>query len=233
MDCPSLDRRAQSVNIATQSQVNGNFSNLYSRIDQLATAHPRHDIFMQSCREVLGLEITTKAAPNGKIAGFYLDEDNFVTLDQMGDGVAEMVALIVELCLERGKVFVLEEPETHLHPRGLKALLSLIRTVSRDNQFVIATHSNIVVRELGVEEDSKVFRVSRVDESDPKSPSLVEKVPNTAMAHTALLRELGYEFADVGIYEGWLFLEESSAENHLPQPRPATANRARNIEFAT
>ena len=62
-----------------------------SRIDQLATAHPRHDIFMQSCREVLGLEITTKAAPNGKIAGFYLDEDNFVTLDQMGDGVAEMV----------------------------------------------------------------------------------------------------------------------------------------------
>jgi predicted ATPase len=215
---PFLSKRTahgydQSVNLTIQTDVRGNFSNLYSRIDQLATSNPRRDIFNKSCREVIGLEITTKASPNGKTAGFYLDEDTFVTLDQMGDGVAEMVALIVELCVERGKVFVLEEPETHLHPRGLKALLSLIRTVSRDNQFLVATHSNIVVRELGVEEEAKVFRVFRDDDTDPTAPSSIEEVPKTPIAHTTLLRELGYEFSDVGLYESWLFLEEASAES--------------------
>ncbi len=129
----------------------------------------------------------------------------------MGDGVSEMVALIVELCLERGKIFVLEEPETNLHPAGLKALLSMIRRVSEQNQFIIATHSNIVVRDLGAEPDTKVFRVYR-DGSNYKSPSMVEEVSRTPAAHLALLRELGYEFTDVGLYDGWLFLEESSAE---------------------
>src|SRR5262249_34518160 len=146
-----------------------------------------------------------------KEAGFYLDRDTFVTLDRMGDGIAEMVALIVELCLEEGKIFVLEEPELNLHPSGLKSLLSMVRKASIKNQFVIATHSNIVVRELGSDDNARVFRVYR--ESDNQlSPSIVEEVPKEPSAHLQLLRELGYDFADLGFYEGWLFLEESSAE---------------------
>ena len=129
----------------------------------------------------------------------------------MGEGVSEMLALIVELCIEEDKIFILDEPETSLHPQGLKALLALIREASVRNQFIIATHSNIVVRELGNPETGKIFRVFR-DGDHHTSPSRVEDVERTQSAHWELLRELGYEFADFGLHEAWLFLEESSAE---------------------
>lgn len=202
----------QNVSSQVQSRVTGRFEHLYSRIDLLATAgHPKHELFMQSVVDIVGIKITTKAAPNGKEAGFYFDDDNFVTLDRMGDGVAEMVALIVELSIERGKIFVLEEPETNIHPRGLKSLLNMIRLSSDQNQFLIATHSNVVVRELGGDPKNKVFRVYR-DGDSPNDPSRIEEVDQNPTAHMAVLRELGYEFADFDLHEGWLFLEESSAE---------------------
>ena len=202
----------QNVSLGPQSTITGTLSALYSRIDLLATAgHPDHEKFKQATQEIIGLPITTKASGAGKIAGFYIDRNNFVQLERMGDGVSEMIALIVELCIEQDKIFILEEPETNLHPLGLKRLLGLVREASSSNQFFISTHSNIVVRELGDPKDGRVFRVARADE-DVSSPSIVEEVDNTAQARTELLKELGYEFADLHLFEAWLFLEESSAE---------------------
>lgn len=178
----------------------------------LATkGHPDHDRFNQAVLEIIGIPITTKASNSGKEAGYYFDRKNFVTLENMGDGVTEMVALIVELCTEENKIFVLEEPETNLHPKGLKALLGMVRAASETNQFFIATHSNAVVRELSDAKNGKVFRVYRNGEHHT-SPSKVEEVEKSPQAHLELLRELGYEFADFDLHDGWLFLEESSAE---------------------
>lgn len=203
---------SETINASAHSLMSGLLNNLYAGIDVLATAgHPEHDAYLAATREILGLTVTTKPSINGKVAGFYLDAENFVTLDRMGDGVTETIALITELCLARNKVFVLEEPETNLHPRGLKALLKMVRASAEYNQFFIATHSNVVVRELGGEDDSIVYRVFR-DGDTPQSPSCVEQVERTPEAHMRLLRELGYEFTDFELHEGWLFLEESSAE---------------------
>jgi predicted ATPase len=214
---PFLSKRkapqfTQDVSLNAQKAVTGTFSNLYSRIDLLATAGaPKHESFQDAVNEIVGLPITTKATQGGKEAGFYFDDDTFVSLERMGDGVTEMVSMIVELCLEKGKIFVLEEPEIDLHPRGLKALLGMMRLAAANNQFVISTHSNIVLRELGYDKDTRLYRVFR--ESDERgAPSIVEEIPYTPSARMATLRELGYEFADLGLHEGWLFLEESSAE---------------------
>lgn len=203
----------QTVSLNAQGAVTGTYQHLIARIDTLATAgHPRHDSFMRAVREIVGLPITTKAAANGKQAGYYLDEDNFVSLERMGDGVTELVAHIVELVLEDGKLFVLEEPESFLHPRALKALLRLMREASTRNQLLIATHSNTVLRELSDARETRIFRVFRTSDS-PSAPSAVEIVPATTDSHRELLRELGYDFADIGLHEAWLFLEESSAES--------------------
>jgi predicted ATPase len=202
-----------NISLSPQSQLNGTLQSLYSRIDLLATyGHPDHGRFCDAVLKIVGLPITMRASPNGKEAGFYFDSDNFVTLERMGDGVSEMVALIVELCVERNKIFILEEPETNLHPKGLKALLEMIRIASQQNQFFVATHSNVVVRELGSMKDGKVFRVYR-DGDSYTSPSKVEEVERTPHAHMELLRDLGYEFMDFNLHEAWLFLEESSAES--------------------
>jgi hypothetical protein len=197
--------------------VSGTFVNLYARIDLLATwGHPQHDKFRETVERIVGLKITMKASPNGKVAGFYFDSTTFVTLDRMGDGISEMVALIVELCLEEQKIFVLEEPETNLHPSGLKALLELIRDTTSKNQFFISTHSNIVLRELGGFEDTRILQVSR-DSKSGNSASVVVEIERSPQAHLAILRDLGYEFLDYNLYEGWLFLEESSAETVIAE----------------
>lgn len=200
------------INAGALAPVTGTFQNLYLTVNMLAAAgHPQHEAYKAATQEILGLTITTRPSSGGVTAGFYFDEEKFVTLDRMGDGVTEIVALITELCLARRKIFVLEEPETNLHPKGLKALLKLVRSSAEHNQFIIATHSNVVVRELGGEADSKVFRVYRDDESTV-APSSVEEVERSPAAHIRLLRDLGYEFTDFSLHEGWLFLEESSAE---------------------
>lgn len=203
----------EAVSLGAINQNSGTFANLYARIDLIAASgHPSNAQFQQAVKDIVGLEITTRPSHNGKEAGFYFDREHFVTLQRMGDGVSEMVALIVEMCLEEGKVFVLEEPETNLHPKGLKTLLSMVRQSSAYNQFIIATHSNIVVRELATDETTKVFQVNKTGE-ERNAPSTVREVPRTPVAHMDLLRELGYEFADFDLHDGWLFLEESSAES--------------------
>lgn len=223
---------SETINLAAQANLDGTLVNIYSKIDLLASAgHPKHSQFMQAVSQIVGLPITTKPSVSGKQAGFYFDEAHFVPLDRMGDGVSEMVSLIVELCTERNKIFVLEEPETNLHPRGLKALLAMVRDSAETNQFLIATHSNVVVRELGSSEDTKVFRV--VKHSDNfAAPSIVEELERTPDAHLELLRDLGYEFSDLELYDGWLFLEESSAERIIrdiliPHFVPALRGRLR------
>jgi predicted ATPase len=204
---------AEGITLSASNQISGTFANLYARIDLVAASgHPSNAEFQRAVKDIVGLDITTRPSTNGKEAGFYFDNDRFVTLQSMGDGVSEMVALIVEMCLEEGKVFIIEEPETNLHPKGLKALLSMVRQSSEHNQFIIATHSNVVVRELATDDSTKVFQVSKTAE-ERNAPSTVREVPRTPVAHMDLLRELGYEFADFDLHDGWLFLEESSAES--------------------
>ena len=215
----SSRRKAQTfshdITSTLQNQLNGTLSNLYARLDLLATGgHPKHNVFMSAVEEIVGLQITTKGTGSGKEGGYYFDEDTFISLEKMGEGVSEIVSLIVELCLEKNRVFILDEPETSIHPSGLRALMALVKESSARNQFLIATHSNIVVRELADFADSKIFNVYK-DGELPTSGSKIEEVSKTPEARRSLLSELGYEFADFGLFEGWLFLEESSAETIL------------------
>jgi predicted ATPase len=205
------------VNSSTANAVTGTLEHVYSRIDEVAVSeHPCHDIFSKALMDVLGFKITTRASANGKEAGFYFDRRNFVPLQKMGDGVSEIVALIVELCVAENRIFVIEEPETHLHPSGIKALMKLLAQSASNNQFIVSTHSNIVARELGGIAETKIFRVYKTG-SAPSDPSTIEEIENNRESRQELLRELGYEFSDFDLFSGWLFLEESSAETVFNQ----------------
>ena len=202
----------ENVSQAAQTNVSGTHQNLYARIDRLITGHPaKQEEFKLALEEIVGLPITMNSSPNGKQAGTHLTDEDFITLEQMGDGVTEMVGLIAELCSERGKIFVIEEPEAYVHPAGLKALMAIVRRSSEENQFLIATHSNIVLRELGYDERNRIFRVAPKS-SDRLAASTIESMPRNTLAHVEMLKELGYEFGDYGLHDAWLFLEESSAE---------------------
>lgn len=206
-----------AINEANANSVTGNFTHLYSKIDRLVTPQfqPGNSQYVKACNDILGFEISSLAKGNGKEAVYFVHNLEHIPLTAMGEGVANLLGLITDLCIAENKIFLIEEPENDIHPKALKALLNLIAEKSKSNQFFISTHSNIVMKNLGSIEDSKVFKITN-DESDSTRVSLkkssLTEVPNTPTERLKVLEELGYDFFDLDLWKAWLFLEESSAE---------------------
>lgn len=215
---PYLSKRkvnayTEQVSESVANNVTGDLQNLYAKIDRLSNPDlPAHQDYVNACQKTLGFTVTCTSSPNGKKACYIIDNFRNVTVDNMGEGVASILGLLVTLSIAEGKLFVIEEPENDIHPRALKGLLELIIEKSRNNQFIITTHSNIVTRYLGSQAGTKIHRVDMDFDRNKLPTSRVTEIPNTPEARRELIEDLGYEFADMDLWEGWLILEEASAE---------------------
>jgi predicted ATP-dependent endonuclease of OLD family len=206
-----------AINEANANSVAGNFTHLYSKVDRLVTPQfqPGNTQYVKACKEILGFEMSSLAKGSGKEAVYFVHNMEHIPLTAMGEGVANILGLITDLCIAENKIFLIEEPENDIHPKALKALLNLIAEKSKSNQFFISTHSNIVMKNLGSVEQSKVFKITN-EESDTERINLKKssftEVPNTPADRLKVLEDLGYDFFDLDLWKAWLFLEESSAE---------------------
>jgi AAA15 family ATPase/GTPase len=212
---PFLSRRkvssySEEINSSAINTVTGDFSNLYAKIDYLSNSQaPKHEQYKKACKDILGFLVTTIYSDGGKKAVYSIN--NLLSVESMGEGIPNLLGLIADLCLVDDKLFLIEEPENDIHPKALKELLKLITEKSATNQFIITTHSNIVVKYLGSQSESKLFRVKTgFEEKVPTST--VEEVGNSVEDRLEVLEELGYEFVDFDMWSGWLILEEASAE---------------------
>ena len=194
------------------SQVTGTLSNLYAKIDRISNPEyqPAYSEYIKACDEIIGFRVSTFNSNNGKKAGYIIRNEDNIPIDMMGEGIASLLGLIVDLCRVENKLFIIEEPENDIHPKALKKLLDLIAIKSTTNQFVITTHSNIVLRNLGAVDNSKIFKVemSMVDKIPTSKVELVETSEDRRFA----LEDLGYELFDYNLWSYWIFFEESSAE---------------------
>jgi hypothetical protein len=203
---------SESVNLASTMAVGPDLRNLVSKVVRLSNpATPAHAEYMDACRRVLGFPVTVFASPGGQKAGRVVSNFDAIAIEDMGEGVASLVGLIVDLCVADGKVFLIEEPENDLHPKALKALLNIMVDKAANNQFLVSTHSNIVARYLGSLSDARVFYVEQ-NALDPMATSTVRDLGGDPDARIAALVDLGYELYDFDLFDGWLILEESSAE---------------------
>lgn len=193
-------------------EVGADFRHLAAKLSRLGNpGFPFHRRYTETCNAILGFTVTAVPSTNGQIPGVYLKDGGTLPMSRMGEGVPNIVGLLADLAQSKGKLFLIEEPENDLHPRALKALLDLIIESSANNQMVISTHSNIVARHLGASPESKLYYVdAKPGEMPPKAT--IRAVDPTPEARLAVLRELGYSFSDFDLWDGWLILEESSAE---------------------
>ncbi|MES2726028.1 MAG: AAA family ATPase [Bacteroidota bacterium] len=205
------------INGDAANSVSGNFSNLYSKIDRLVTPQfqPGNRQYIEACNNILGFEVSTIAKGNGKHAVYYVYNSEHIGLTAMGEGVANILGLITDLCIAEDKIFLIEEPENDIHPKALKALMQLIVKKSNTNQFFVSTHSNIVMKYLGSAKDSKVFNITNETRDAKREKmfiSTMKEVGDNPEERRQVLEDLGYDFFDFDLWKGWLFLEESSAE---------------------
>jgi len=209
-------RKAASYGEDTREQianaVSSDVSNLAAKLARIGNpGFPKHSAYVNACSSILGFVVSAIPSQNGQRPGAYLPDGSPVWIDQMGEGVPNIVQLLVALATSEGKIFLLEEPENDLHPAALKALLDLVVESAKVNQFVVSTHSNIVVRHLCSATNSKLLRVVAEPNVLPTT-ARVEVVEATPEARIAVLEDLGYSFADFEMWDGWLILEEASAE---------------------
>ncbi len=209
----------EQVNVQNATSVTGTLQFIASKIDNCLTSGQLTQRFQDACRKVLGIPINTHASANGKMAGLEVDaiRRQYVPLMNMGTGVAHAVGLIVELLAARNNVFLIEEIENDLHPTALRALLELVADSAKSgNQFIISTHSNVVLRTLGSLEKTRIYQTRTIGDSVPLECA-VSEVPHDHAARRQLLRSLGYDLSDYDLYDAWLIFEEPSAEAIVQQ----------------
>jgi hypothetical protein len=203
----------QVVNQEKTVTVSNNLQYLVAKVDRLANQdYPKSQEYSELCRSILGFRVSAVASPNGHQAGILVGPADYIPIEDMGEGVSSLLGLITDLCVADGNLFLIEELENDIHPEGLKTILQVILEKSSSNQFIISTHSNIVLRYLGSAPGSRVFNTELEYQPGSVPTSTIREVDATPQARMRVLQRLGYELYDFDLWEGWLFLEESSAE---------------------
>ena len=197
------------------------------------STHPLHEQFDKLCQGLIGSPMGIIEGANGHLPGIYTSQNGSIPLSQMGDGVPHIVGLIVHLLKAEKKLFVIEELENGINPEPLKLLLEQIKRSARErqNQFLISTHNNIVLQSLASEEDCKIIEVTQAQIRPGEIPvsSCIQIERDDVEARRRVLMNFGYSLADSDMFDGWLILEEASAETVIrrfliPQFAPKLIN---------
>lgn len=212
-----VNRIEHKLDYESTAKISEDLRNLTAQVNKLRTAdEATSQNFINYSKSILGFAAGISATRDGGEVSLYVDSVNYIPLSSMGEGTANILGLITKLCLYEGKVFLIEELENDLHPEALKALLDLIVEKSEKNQFIISTHSNIVLRHLGAQPKCKTMSLEM---------DIIDKIPTTKITDLSsdpqtkidLLQKLGYDCVDFGLWKGYLILEESSAEAIINQ----------------
>ncbi len=219
-------RKIQNYNSTLNSvetyRVAETFINLTAKIQKITNAsHPMNEKFRELCQKILGFNIGIISADhnmNSSEAGIYTDSTSTISVSSMGEGVVNILGLIVILLTENNKLYLIEEIENDIHPTALKHLLDLILSKANNNQFIISTHSHIVLKYLGANIENKLFYLDWQSSSPLKKgsenvpTSSITEIENTPFARMKILEMLGYEYFDFDLFSAYLILEESTAE---------------------
>lgn len=207
----------RGIGIKEAYEVSEDLTNITAKIAKLSnSSHPKNKRFNQLTKEILGFEIgVIPLTENESTIGIFINDGETIPINSMGEGVVNILGLIVVLLTEDRKLYLIEEIENDIHPKALKKLLELILDKSSNNQFVISTHSNIVVKYLGAS-TSKIFHLTwqpyKNVEEDRLPTTSIKPINNTPEERMDLLTDLGYDVQDFDLYKSYLIFEESSAE---------------------
>jgi hypothetical protein len=80
-----------------------------------------------------------------------IDDGNVTSLQRKGDGIKSLVALALmrhaseKTSTSESTIIAIEEPESHLHPKAIHELRTVIAGLAAKNQVVLSTHSPLFV----------------------------------------------------------------------------------------
>lgn len=142
------------------------------------------------------------------------------TADQRSDGFRQFISFLLTISAENknnvleNTILLLDEPETHLHPKAQEYLLSELKKLSQNNRnniVLFATHSNYMIDK---EDLSRNYKVVKNDES-----TAITKLNRT----TSTFASVSYEVFDIASsdYHNQLYgkLHENFIEEHTEEDK--------------
>jgi len=193
--------------------VHPDLRNVDAKIDIASTSQitATRDFYNNGCTRTLGHSLVPIPSAGGRQTVYTINDQHSVPLDRMGAGARNIAGLLALMAGAKGKLFIIEEPENDIHPEALRQLLSALVEALASNQFIITTHSHIVLNVLGGAPEAKTWYID-IAYPDRVPTSSVKEIGPDEDERLWVLDQLGYEFADMCVWDAWLLLEESSAE---------------------
>lgn len=107
-------------------------------------------------------------------------------INNVGQGMQTLVLMLSTILLLKPSIVLMDEPEVHMHPSLIKEFVKYIQLLSVDTQFIITTHSLILIQEVGLD---KVFSLK--NEIDQKGIIVSKVEDKNKLLET--VQQLGYE----------------------------------------
>jgi predicted ATPase len=137
--------------------------------------------------------------------------DLAVPINRVGTGVGNALAMLyVALTAQTQRFILLEEPNSFLHPRALRELLTILAEVGARHQFFITTHSSDVLRTV----DASTVTLL---EHDGQQTSIKQTTGKKLHELKAGLVDLGISLTDLHGCDKVLWVEGETEEAVFPQ----------------
>jgi len=131
-----------------------------------------------------------------------LDVDKFL-VEVNGSGIREALRLIIDYELNHPNILLVEEPEIHLHPALETSIMRYLKTIGKDCQIFITTHSTNF---LDTAEMKNIYLASR-------NTSTNIKLINVEEAEYCIPRELGIRLSSLFMFDRLVFVEGPTDED--------------------
>lgn len=112
----------------------------------------------------------------------YFVNGEWLLFDQLSDGTKRLFYIITEIELSKSSIILLEEPELGLHPHQLHKLMGFIKEKSEDFQFIITTHSPLVLNMLDKDQLDSII-IAKFEDKQTKLVHLTEEQKQKAQAY--------------------------------------------------
>lgn len=114
-------------------------------------------------------------------------------MGQRSDGFKQFISILLSLSVENktkqleNKIILLDEPEVHLHPSGIKYLRDELLEISKNNLVLIATHSIYMVdrlnlnRHYGVVKEKSITSIFQIQKNNPYEEEVIYESLGTSI----------------------------------------------------
>jgi len=141
-------------------------------------------------------KISVEISENLSCSVHVQDEDkkySRYTMEQRSDGYKHFISILLNFSAEnetkliKNKIILLDEPEIHLHPSGIKYLRDELLKISKNNTIFVATHSIFMIDKKSLERhycvmrNSAITSIEQVDENNPLQEEVIYEALGTSI----------------------------------------------------